>query len=194
MHAHQACTSWRDPRFRSGLQLGLWRKWDSGIKQKPGQPFPHIMDAVHGWLDDALTRFNGPLAAEERAQLNTQLVSFQSSSDAFLFATEALKVSSSSLVLHFSASTIERVVSSRWAALGEEAKHNTREALLHFIAARGHEVPGFVLRQAAKALVMIGKNDWPHAYPSFLGDITTMAQQGDAKRMSKFFDHVKKLG
>jgi len=152
------------------------------------------MEAVHVWLDDALTRFNGPLPAEERAQLNTQLVSFQSSSDAFLFAIEALQVSSSPLVLHFSASTIERVVSSRWAALGDETRHSTREALLRFIPVRGHEVPAFVLSQAAKALVLIGKNDWPHAYPSFLADITAMAQQADTKVVQSALTLLRLVG
>jgi len=137
------------------------------------------MEAVHTWLDESLGRFNGPLPAEERVQLDAQLVAFQKSSDAFLFSIEALKVSTSPMVLHFSASTIERVVSSRWAALGDEVKQSTRDCLLRFISNRGQEVPAFVLSKAAKAFVLIGKNDWPHAYPSFLGDITAMTHNAD---------------
>ena len=72
--------------------------------------------------------------------------------------------------MHFAASTIGRVVTTRWATLAEEVttdlhiekmicamqvKRNARETLLCFVTQRGHEVPTFVSSKAAKVCEMM---------------------------------------
>ena len=96
-----------------------------------------------------------------------------------LFALQVLETSSAPLVLHFATSTIGRVVSSRWAALAEDVKRNTRECLLRFITVRGHEVPAFVSSKTSKVLVDVAKHEWPHSHPSFLSDVLGMAQSAE---------------
>ena len=93
-------------------------------------------ESVHSWLETSLTRFQGPMSYDERTKLDAQLVDFQKSSEAFVFALQVLEFSSSPLVLHFAASTVERVVSTKWSILPFDVKERTRNGLIHFLGFR----------------------------------------------------------
>ncbi|ORY88611.1 CRM1 C terminal-domain-containing protein [Leucosporidium creatinivorum] len=133
-----------------------------------------------GLLDQVAQVFLGGSGAEQ-AQAQTVLTQFQEHPDAWQKVPEILERSGNPQTKYIALQIMDKLIKSRWKVLPEDQRSGIRNFIVGVIVkSSGDETTlrkeKAYVKKLNLILVQILKQEWPHAWPTFIPEIVTSSQ------------------
>ena len=126
-----------------------------------------------------MDEFFSPATTNSRkAEIEKLLGSFSEQSTAWKDCLYFLTSTSNQYVCMFSLTTLETFIHQRWVGMFGADRAEIRTTLNSFLSQHHTTAPQFIRNKLVKLIVDIARSDWPHFYPEFFSQITSLLSGG----------------